>query len=593
MLRIIKKPYQQLLEYVREHFSKLQYMMLLAVITGLVAGLIAVLLKVLVHHIQVRLQPLSSHAFLHLLTPAFGLLITVVIVKKFFRQHLDRGIALVLKAIARQSSYLPLSHTYSHIITSSITVGLGGSLGLESPIVATGSAIGSNIARISETNYAERTLLIACGAAAGISAAFDAPIAGVIFAIEVLLTETVVSYFIPLIIASVTGVLCSKILLQEEALFQFVLQQKFDYHNIPFYVILGVLGGLVSRYYAFAFKATEHRVHTLKMSVYTRAILAGILLMTFFWLLPPLFGEGYSSVKLLANGKPQWLINQSPLLKMLPETAGLLLFTLLIVLMKPVAAGITIGGGGNGGNFAPSLFSGAFLGYFTAKLINLLPWIKVPEGNFSLVGMAALLSGVMYSPLTAIFLIAEITQGYELFIPLMLVSSISFFMVKAKNRFSMETRKLAEEGQILTGDKEQNILSGVRLQDLLNEKYDTILPDQRLTDLVRLIKKGEKNIFAVTDSGGRLLGIIELQDIKKLLFEREKHDKIRMAQLMKKPPGLLNIHQSMQVVMQEFDLAQSWYLPVLDDHKKFLGFLSKTKLFARYREVLTRENDLL
>jgi len=567
-------------------------MMLLAVITGLVAGMIAVLLKVLVHNIQVKIQPLSSHAFLHLLTPTIGLLIAVFIVQRFFRQHLEKGIALVLKAIARQSSFLPLSHTYSHIITSSITVGLGGSVGLESPIVATGSAIGSNVARISQTSYPERTLLLACGAAAGISAAFDAPIAGVIFAIEVLLTETVVSYFIPLIIASVTGVLCSKILLEEDALFQFVLQQKFDYHNIPFYLVLGVFGGLISRYYAFAFKATEHRVHSLKMGVFTRATVAGIMLMALFWVLPPLFGEGYSSVKLLANGNPHLLIGQSSLFKMLPDTFGLLMFTLLIVLMKPVAAGITLGGGGNGGNFAPSLFSGAFLGYFTAKLINLLPWVKVPEGNFSLVGMAAVLSGVMYSPLTAIFLIAEITQGYELFIPLMLVSSISFFMVKAKNRFSMETRKLAEDGQILTHVKEHNILSGLRLEEMLNEKYETIMPNQTLADLVKLIKRSEKNIFAVTDNEERLLGIVELNDIKKQLFEPGGHEKIRIAQLMKKPPGILNINQSMQAVMHEFDLAQSWYLPVLDEDKKFIGFISKTKMFARYREVLAIENDL-
>lgn len=592
VLRIIKRAYQGLLQYVREHFTKLQYMMLLAVITGLVAGLIAVLLKVLVHNIQVKIQPLSSHAFLHLLTPAIGLLITVLIVQRFFRQHLEKGIALVLKAIARQSSFLPLSHTYSHIITSSITVGLGGSVGLESPIVATGSAIGSNVARISQTNYPERTLLLACGAAAGISAAFDAPIAGVIFAIEVLLTETVVSYFIPLIIASVTGVLCSKILLEEDALFQFVLQQKFDYHNIPFYLILGVFGGLISRYYAFAFKATEHRVHSLKMGVFTRAAVAGIMLMALFWVLPPWFGEGYSRVKLLANGNPHLLIGQSSLFKMLPDTFGLLMFTLLIVLLKPVAAGITIGGGGNGGNFAPSLFSGAFLGYFTAKLINLLPWVKVPEGNFSLVGMASVLSGVMYSPLTAIFLIAEITQGYELFIPLMLVSSISFFMVKAKNRFSMETRKLAEDGQILTHVKEHNILTGLRLEEMLNEKYETIMPSQSLADLVKLIKRSEKNIIAVTDNEERLLGIIELNDIKKQLFEPGGHEKIRIAQLMKKPPGILNINQPMQAVMHEFDLAQSWYLPVLDEDKKFIGFISKTKMFARYREVLAIENDL-
>lgn len=328
-------------------------------------------------------------------------------------------------------------------------------MGLEAPIVATGPAVGSNISRISDLNYQERTLLIACGAAAGISAVFNAPIAGVIFAVEVLLAETIISYFIPLIISSVVGALCSKIILQEASLFNFSLKQSFDYKNVLFYIVLGVLAGFVSIYYARAFKRTEIRIHNWQMNGYLKAITGGFLLLLIYFVFPPLFGEGYKSVKLVANASLNTFSDNTTLFYRLGENWGIIVFTALIVLFKPTAAGITIGSGGNGGNFAPSLFTGSFLGFFFSKLLDRVPWIKIPVGNFSLVGMAGVLSGVMYCPLTAIFLIAEITNGYELFIPLMIVSSISFFIVKSYEPFSMETKKLATEGQIFTQKKKR------------------------------------------------------------------------------------------------------------------------------------------
>jgi CIC family chloride channel protein len=462
---------------------------------------------------------------------------------------------------------------------------------LEAPIVATGSAVGSNLGRITDLNYRERTLLIACGAAAGISAVFNAPIAGVIFAIEVLLTETVVSYFIPLMISSVMGALCSKIILKEASLFNFVLKQNFDYNNVPFYILMGVLTGFISLYYAKTFKAIEGRLHNSKMNAYSKAIVGGLCLLVICFVFPPLFGEGYNSIKLVANDTPGNITDNTTLFSRLGENWGLITFTALIVLVKPVAAAITIAAGGNGGNFAPSLFTGAYLGFFFSKLLNSTPWIKIPEGNFSLVGMAGMLSGVMYCPLTAIFLIAEITNGYELFIPLMIVSSISFFIVKTSEPFSMETKKLASLGHIFTYQKEKNILTSISLNEMLEDSYESISMDKKLSDLVEIIKRSEKNIFAVHD--GRLLfaGIIELNDIKQKLFEPDLFKTISIRSIMKKPGAVLREDQDMREVMDQFDITQSWWLPVLDKDNKFSGFISKTKVFNKYREVLSQQGD--
>ena len=561
-------------------------------LVGFGSGMVAVLLKTLVHFVRHWIEQIPVWRFSYLLFPTIGLIITVFIVQYFFAGQFEKGIAMVLKAIARKSSFIPLRHTYQHIITSSITVGLGGSVGLEAPIVATGSAVGSNLARITDLNYQERTLLIACGAAAGISAVFNAPIAGVIFAIEVLLTETVVSYFIPLIISSVVGALCSKIILQEASLFNFVLKQSFNYENVPFYILLGILAGFISLYYAKTFKNVEEKLHRAKTNVFTKALVSGVLLMVIYFVLPPLFGEGYDKVKLVANDSFTSFDDNTTLFSLLNDNWALVAFTACVVLAKPIAAAITIGGGGNGGNFAPSLFTGAYLGFFFSKLLNNTPWIKIPEGNFSLVGMAGVLSGVMYCPLTAIFLIAEITNGYELFIPLMIVSSLSFFIVKSYEPFSMETKKLALEGQIFTHKKEKNILTSIILEDMLQQNYECIRIDKKLEDLIEIVKRSDKNIFAVVDAKDRFTGIIELNDIKQKLFQPDRFNNVSIKSLMKKPPALLQSSQDMHSVMEKFDVTQSWYLPVLDNENKFIGFISKTKLFNKYREILASQGDL-
>jgi CIC family chloride channel protein len=321
-----------------------------------------------------------------------------------------------------------------------------------------------------------------------------------------------------------------------------------------------------------------------------RLPLAGCFYLLFIF--PPLFGEGYGSVKLVANGTFKSFSDNTGFFALLGENWGIIAFTAFIVLFKPVAAGITIGAGGNGGNFAPSLFAGSYLGFFFSKILNSISWIQIPVGNFSLVGMAGVLSGVMYCPLTAIFLIAEITNGYELFIPLMLVSSISFFIVKSYEPYSMETKKLAMEGQIFTQKKEKNILTSIRLDEMLQDHYESIGIDKKLKQLVEVIKRSEKNIFAVVDNKGKFAGIIELNDIKQKLFYPDEFDKVSVKALMKRPAAILLQEHDMHTVMEKFDVTQSWYLPVLDNEGKFKGFISKTKLFNKYREILAEQGDL-
>lgn len=584
--------YQKTIGWLRSRISRVQLIIVIAALVGLCSGLVAVLLKSVVHILQeLLIKPDFPKAYL--LLPVIGLLLSASIIQFFFRSQLERGIALVLRSIARGSSYIPPVHTYIQAITSSFTVGLGGSAGLEAPIVATGSAWGSNIARISDLSYSERSLLIACGAAAGIAAVFNAPVAGVMFAVEVLLTEMVVSHFIPLVIAAVIGALCSKVILHEDSLFNFILKEQFHYKNVPFYLGLGVLSGFISLYYARVFKQTEHLLSSIRIPLITKAIIGGGALAACYYLFPPLFGEGYVSVKQVASNSLHQLTDNTTLLARFPTEWAILIFTGCIVLLKPVASGITLGSGGNGGNFAPSLFTGAFLGYFFSRLINHLQdlW-RIPVGNFSLVGMAGVLSGVMYCPLTAVFLIAEITNGYGLMIPLMLVSIISYFIVKSYQPYSMDIRKLAQEGQIFTQHKEKNMLQSISLESMLQDTYESIAIDRKLTDLIELIKTSEKNIFAVVDQRGRFAGIIELNDVKQKIFNPDEYPKTSIKSLMKKPAAVIRVDQEMQSVMHLFDLSQSWYLPVLDADRRFVGFISKTKLFNKYREILAASSDL-
>jgi len=590
--RKIVRWYHNGVHFLRTRISKVQYIVITAALTGLVSGMMAVLLKRSVQQVEKLVQHFNGKEYLFLLCPAAGLLLTTWIIQRFFRGHIDKGIAMVLKSIAGKSSFIPPRNNYIHFITSALTVGSGGSAGLESPIVATGSSLGSTVARLGLLSYSERTLMIACGAAAGIAAVYSAPIAGVMFAVEVLLAETVVSYFVPLIIAAVIGVLCSKIFLGESSLFNFALKENFDYKNVPMYVLLGVGAGFLSLYYAKAFRGVDKRFHHWKGNPYGKALTGGLMLAGFFLLFSPLYGEGYESVKALADDKAGRILPGASWLRDLPPNLPLLVFTGCILFLKPVTAAITIGAGGNGGNFAPSVFVGGYWGFFFSRLGNVTGWLHLPESNFTLVGMAGVLSGVMYCPLTAIFLIAEITNGYGLIVPLMIVASIAYFIVKGFEPYYMETKQLALSGEIFTHRRDQNILSMLSLDNLTERDHEVFHPADSLKDLVRHISQVDKPVFAVVDAGHRLAGIIALNDIRGMLFQQEVHDKTILKDIVVQPPAVLRVGTPMKEVLRQFDLTRADYLPVADEDGRFAGFISKARIFERYRLQVAQVRDI-
>lgn len=590
--KTIVRGYHNGVHFLQTRVSRVQYILLTAALTGFVSGMMAVLLKRSVQQVEKFVQHFSGKEWLFLLCPAAGLLLTTWIIQRFFRGHIDKGIAMVLKSIAGKSSFIPSRNNYIHFITSALTVGFGGSAGLESPIVATGSSLGSTMGRLGLLSYSERTLMIACGAAAGISAVYDAPIAGVMFAVEVLLAETVVSYFVPLIIAAVVGVLCSRIYFGESSMLNFVLKQDFNYKYVPFYILMGVGAGFLSLYYAKAFRGTDKRLHHWKANPYAKALSGGLMLAGFFLVFAPLYGEGYESVKMLAEDTPGRILPNATWFSHVSPNVLLLCFTGCILLLKPLTAAITIGSGGNGGNFAPSVFVGAYWGFFFSRLGNATGWLHLPEGNFTLVGMAGLLSGVMYCPLTAIFLIAEITNGYGLIVPLMIVSSIAYFIARTFEPYYMETKQLALAGEIFTHRRERNILSSLNLASIMDVGQQVFKPEDTFALLVRYIATVDQQIFAVVDTDGRLLGVIMLNDIRGMLFQPDGHEDLMLKEIMRQPLAVLADNAAMTAVMGEFDRTRAAYLPVVDEARKFVGFVSRARLFEKYRSQVAQVIDI-
>jgi CIC family chloride channel protein len=558
------------------------------ILVGCTAGLAGVGLKALVHYIQAvitRDYHLPYQLLFYLIFPVIGIVGTVLVVKYFFRGVEGKGIPKVLYEIARKSSIIRFQKTYSQLVQSAITVGFGGSAGLESPIAVTGAAIGSNYGRIYRMNYKDRTLLLAAGASAGIASAFDAPVAGMMFSVEIILAGVVFSDFIPLMIASVCGALLSKIILGNDIILHFRLKQPFDYYNVPYYILLGLMAGLYSRYYSVvAHKLTHYLQHKFKRKI-TLGIVGGVMLSVLCFVLPPLFGEGYMSVKSLVDQSAAQLMAVSLFANLAHNEWAILGFVGLVCALKVFATTITISSGGNGGNFAPSLVAGAFLGYFFAILCGLLGIASLPVANFAIVGMAGAMSGILYAPLTSIFLIAEATGGYDLFIPLMIVSTASYLIVKRFSPYSLEMKPLVAAGKVFGKRQDNNLLSLLHTQDIIEPDIRTLPPEATLRDLVELVKVSKRNMFGVLNGRHELEGVIMLDDIKEVMFKTELYDTTLVRELMKNPPAFIDVNESMQAVMKKFDETLAWTLPVISG-KRFLGFISKSSLLNSYRKLL-------
>lgn len=575
--------------WLKSMLTRSQFLILSGILVGCTAGIAGVVLKSLVHYIHYVITykvHFEDQILFYLIFPFLGIVITTVVVKLFFHGLDKKGIPVILHEIAQNSSNVSSVKMYSQIVQSAITVGLGGSAGLESPIAVTGAAIGSNFAKTYKLDYRERTLLLAAGATAGIASAFNAPIAGIMFAFEILLTGVVFSDFIPLVVAAVCGSLISRILLKEEVLFQFHTRGAFDYHNLPFYLILGILCGFYARYFLVIARYIEEFFHALKMSKIQKAMTGGAVLSFLCVLYPPLFGEGYDTIKSFTNGEIKDVIQNSFFSFIGYREWVIIVFVAVVCLLKAFASSITIQSGGNGGNFAPSLFAGGSLGYVFALLCTQAGIPDIPVTNLILVGMAGVMSGVLYAPLTAIFLIAESSSGYDLFIPLMMVSVISFLMAKWFSPISPDLEKMASQGKIFTREHDRNLLSLLRTLDLLDKDAQVINDKATFDELRQILENGKRNLIAVLSDDLTLVGIITLDDLRPVLFSKNFDDTLTVATLMKEPKAVIVEDDSVVVVAKKFDDTGLWHLPVVKNSGRFAGFISKSSVLNSYRQLL-------
>lgn len=580
--------FERWLSKLHAYLTEKQFLILASILVGLSAGIAAVILKSFAHFIRKHFVDQYVQAnelkYLYVLLPLLGIGITVFIVHRFYKGFLGKSVSYILQAIAKKSSFIPLHHMWAHIITAGFTVGFGGSSGLESPIVNTGSAIGSNFARRHKLSYRERTLLLAAGTAGGIAGAFNAPIAGVLFALEVLLIDINLTAFIPLLIAAASGALISAIILKESILLNFKLKQPFDYHNLHYYIALAVLSAVVALYHVNIFAWITSRFKKFKHKSFS-LLFGGGLLALLLLIFPSLFGEGYESIKALSEMDTDHLYHNGILKDLINNKWYILLLICITMLLKGFAAGLTIGAGGNGGNFAPSLFVGAHLGFAFAILLQYLGFENIPVVNFTLVAMAGVLAGVFHAPLTSIFLIAEITGGYELIIPLMIVSSFSYAVVKYFHPESHDVKKLKKMGTVISEDKDTSILGKIDVSKLIETDFTTLKPNDNLGVIVENIKHSKRNIFPVINDNGKLLGIITLSSIKEEMFKQELYSVLLAEEIMHKPDSVIKHNEDIFTIMNKFEETGHWNLPVTEKGI-YKGFLSKSTLLTEYREQL-------
>ena len=567
-----------------------QFIFLSAVLVGISSAFAVIVLKTFAHWVftfATYVSGILKLGFVNSILPIIGILLTVFVVKKVLGGTIQKGTSQILYAVAKKASIIPKKQMYAQIVTSSLTVGLGGSAGLESPIVITGAAFGSNYAQKYKLSYKDRTLLIGCGVAAGIAAAFNAPIAGVLFAIEVLLVNVSIAAFTPIMIAAATGALVSVIVLDEEILLSFKQQESFDYHNIAFYILLGLITGFISVYYSRNFQKVELYFDRLKLSPYKKALYGSSILAILIFIFPTLFGEGYESIKTLSENDPGKLMENTLFSGFRNNSWALLVFVGLTMMVKVFATGITLGSGGNGGNFAPSLFLGSYVGFFFSKFLNLTGLTKLPVSNFTLVGMAGILSGLFHAPLTAIFLIAEITGGYELFIPLMIVSSISFLVSRYYLPHNIYATELAKKGELITHDKDKNVLMLMDIDKVIETNFIVLKPEMDLGDIIQnAVIKSSRNHFPVVNDDNEFLGILLLDDIRSIMFEQQLYKKVKVNSLMQTAPAIIDYDKdTMEVIMEKFKETVAWNLPVIKDGK-YYGFISKSRLLTAYRRKL-------
>ncbi len=562
-------------------------LLLLAVLVGLLCGCAAILLKTLIHWIQTGLTSWfrDPEDWLFLLVfPGVGMLLSMLFVRYVLKDDISHGVTKVLQAVSKNESNIKPHNTWSSIAASSVTIGFGGSVGAEAPIVYSGAAIGSAVARWAGLSYKNVTMLLGCGAAAAIAGIFKAPLAGVLFTLEILLFNMSMNAILPLLLSSVTATVVTYFFMGTEVQFAGSIE-AFRMANIPFYLALGVFCGFMSLYFIRVTLMVEDRMRRFH-SPYRRWLLCAVLLGVLIFLFPPLYGEGYQSLTAMLNNNPGAVSRAIFGDRLLANNWLFLLYFAAILLFKVFATAFTNAGGGVGGTFGPTLVSGGLAGFVIARLINLTGIAVVPEANFVLVGMGGLMAGVMQAPMTAIFLIAEITGGYELLIPLIVTSAVSYGTLRFFERYSIYTKRIAAQGELLTHDNDQAVLTLLKTQDLVERDFSPVRYDGTLGDLVQVISNSRRNLYPVLDEKGRFQGMVTLDDVRSLMFDRSRYDTVKICNVMKSAPAFVYMDERMDSVMDKFESTQAWNLPVLDDENKYLGFVSKSKIFSSYRDQL-------
>lgn len=573
-------------------FTEKTKLLLLAVWVGVLCGCAAILLKLLIHWIQTGLTDwfhTPQDSLLLLVYPGVGMLLSLLLVRYIVKDDISHGVTKVLRAVSRKESSIKRHNIWSSIAASAVTIGFGGSVGAEAPIVYSGAAIGSSVARRAGLSYKNVTLLLGCGAAAAIAGIFKAPLAGVLFTLEILMFNLSMNAILPLLLSSVTATVVTYLFMGTDVQFAGSIE-TFRMANMPFYLLLGVGCGFMALYFIRATIMVEDRMRRFR-NPYARWALCAILLGVLIFIFPPLYGEGYRSLSLMLQGNPGEV--SAPFFAESIEASGwlFLLYFVAILLFKVFATALTNAGGGVGGTFGPTLVSGGLLGFVVARLINLLGMAAVPEANFVLVGMAGMMAGVMQAPMTAIFLIAEITGGYELLIPLIFTSAVSYGTIRFFEPWSIYAKRLAARGELLTHDNDQAVLTLLRTSDLVERDFATVHPDDTLGELVRVIASSQRNLFPVVDAEGRFQGVVTLDSVRPIMFDRTRYGSVKVDGLMSSVPAFIYIDEKMDSVMRKFESTGAWNLPVLDDENKYLGFVSKSKIFSSYRDRLKAVSD--
>lgn len=560
---------------------------MLSLLVGLCVGFVAVLLKSGIHLIQQWLSPLTSDSYLWtIILPSVGMLLSLLIVRYIVKDNISHGVTKVLKAISKNESRIKAHNTWSSFITSMLTIGFGGSVGAEAPIVYTGAAIGSNIGRLGHLSYRNMTILVGCGAAGAVAGIFKAPLAGLLFTMEILLFNISLASLMPLLVSTVSATVVSYIFTGMDAAFHCSLE-PFVLKNIPFYLLLGVCCGALSLYFTRTTLKLEDRFAKMR-SPWAKWIICSLGVGVLVFLFPPLYGEGYGDITNLLNGVGGEMTG-SPLNFLMNSKWGVVAVFAAVMFFKVLSMTLTNAGGGVGGTFGPTLFVGAIAGFVIVRILNNsvsgVFW-HLPEQNFVLVGMAALMAGVMQAPMTSIFLIAEMTGGYDLFLPLIAACTVSFCVTRIWERYSIYTKRIAQSGDLLTHDSDQAVLTLLKTADLVRDKYPRICLDASLKDIMSVVSESTAAVFPVVGSDGIFQGLVEMDDIRKCMFDTANYSAIHVYNLMKQPAAFVTIDEKASSVLDKFEKTGAWRLPVIDEQRHYLGFISKSRILSAYREAL-------